>query len=131
MEPEALHPHGKARQVRLRDGGRRPPRRPGRPVAAKYRVVFEAPGRATKEVWLSGDLEGGWYIAGNFLVGGFLGWLVVDPLTGAMWNLKPSTLTARLDKSVSATQDGGLRVVLADQLPPELLAQATPLKPQS
>ena len=99
--------------------------------AAKYRVVFEAPGRAPKEVWLSGDLEGGWYIAGNFLVGGFLGWLIVDPLTGAMWNLKPSTLTARLDKSVSATQDGGLRVVLADQLPPELLAQATPLKPQS
>ncbi|MBL8966502.1 MAG: hypothetical protein JNG85_05780 [Spirochaetaceae bacterium] len=95
--------------------------------AAKYRVVFEAPGRANKEIWLSGDLEGGWYIAGNLLLGGFLGWLVVDPLTGAMWNLKPSTLNARLDKAVSTAPDGGLRVVMADQVPPELLAMATPL----
>lgn len=38
------------------------------------------------------DIEpkaGGWYIAGNLFFGGLLGWLVVDPLTGAMWNLEP------------------------------------------
>jgi hypothetical protein len=29
----------------------------------------------------------GWYIAGNFVIGGFLGWLIVDPLTGAMYKL--------------------------------------------
>ncbi|MDY5520178.1 hypothetical protein, partial [Campylobacter lanienae] len=27
--------------------------------------------------------------AGNFIFGGLLGWLIVDPATGAMWNLKP------------------------------------------
>ena len=31
----------------------------------------------------------GWYLAGNFIFGGLLGWLIVDPATGAMWNLKP------------------------------------------
>lgn len=31
----------------------------------------------------------GWYLAGNLIFGGPLGWLIVDPLTGAMWNLTP------------------------------------------
>ncbi len=94
--------------------------------AAKYRVVFEAPGHAKKEIWLTGSLEGGWYIAGNFLVGGLIGWLIVDPLTGAMWNLGPETVNASLDSSVSKT-DGGLRVILAEQISPRLLAMATPV----
>ncbi|HUW40022.1 MAG TPA: hypothetical protein VMV90_03360 [Rectinemataceae bacterium] len=94
--------------------------------AAKYRVVFELPGRQKKEIWLSGSLEGGWYIAGNLLIGGIIGWLIVDPLSGAMWNLTPSNVNERLDPSVSAI-DGGLRVVLASQVPPGLLVKAIPL----
>ena len=78
--------------------------------AAKYRVVFEAPGRQKKEIWLTGSLEGGWYI--------------VDPLTGAMWNLSPETVNASLDPGVSKI-DGGLRVVFAQQVSPRLLATAT------
>lgn len=31
----------------------------------------------------------GWYLAGNFIFGGLLGWLIIDPATGAMWNLTP------------------------------------------
>ncbi|QQF52286.1 hypothetical protein HHI31_05390 [Campylobacter fetus subsp. venerealis] len=31
----------------------------------------------------------GWYIAGNLVFGGLIGWLIVDPLTGSMWNLTP------------------------------------------
>ncbi len=96
--------------------------------AAKYRVVFEAPGRAPKEIWLTGSLEGGWYLAGNFLVGGLIGWLIVDPLTGAMWRLKPSTVTASLDAPLSSGE-GGLRIALADEVPDELLARASPLPP--
>ena len=94
--------------------------------AAKYRVVFEAPGRQKKEIWLSGSLEGGWYIAGNFLVGGLIGWLIVDPLSGAMWTLSPSNVSATLDTGVSKT-DGGLRILLAEQLSPAILARATPV----
>ena len=93
---------------------------------AKYRVVFEATGRANKEVWLSGSMESGWYIVGNFFIGGLIGWLIVDPLTGAMWNLKPSTVDASLEPKLSAS-DGGLRVVLADQVPAKVLDLATPV----
>ena len=96
--------------------------------AAKYRAVFEAPGREPKEIWLTGSLEGGWYIAGNFLVGGILGWLIVDPLTGAMWRLKPSKVTAKLDAPLSLG-DGALRIALAEEVSAELLARATPLPP--
>ncbi len=31
----------------------------------------------------------GWYIAGNLVFGGIIGWLAVDPSTGAMYTLKP------------------------------------------
>ncbi len=30
-----------------------------------------------------------WYLGGNFIFGGIVGWLGVDPLTGAMWKLDP------------------------------------------
>ena len=94
--------------------------------AAKYRVDFEAPGHAKKEVWLTGSLDGGWYIAGNLLVGGIIGWLIVDPMSGAMWTLSPETVNATLDSGVSKTGDG-LRVILAEQVPPSLLAMASPV----
>lgn len=95
--------------------------------AAKYKVVFEAPGYQKKEVWLSGNLEAGWYLAGNFLVGGFIGWLIVDPATGAMWNLKPANVNARLEGGISQASDGSLKIVLASQVPPEMMAEATPI----
>lgn len=98
--------------------------------SARYRIDFESPGYAKKVVWISGSLEGGWYIAGNILVGGLIGWLVVDPLTGAMWNLRPKVVNARLDKSLSAAP-GSLHVVLAGQVPPDLMLEAELITPNS
>ncbi len=37
----------------------------------------------------------GWYIAGNFFIGGLVGWLIVDPLTGAMHTLRPDSVNLR------------------------------------
>ena len=37
----------------------------------------------------------GWYIGGNILVGGLIGWFIVDPLTGAMYTL-PKEVNADL-----------------------------------
>ena len=95
--------------------------------AAKYRVVFEAPGYEKKEVWITGSLEAGWYLAGNFVVGAFIGWLIVDPISGAMWTLNPSTVKGELGKSLSMAPDGGLMVVLASAVPADLLAKASPV----
>ncbi len=93
----------------------------------KYRVVFEAPGYAAKEVWLSGSLEAGWYLVGNLFLGGWIGWLIVDPITGAMWNLKPSTVSANLDKSIAEGPADGFRIVLASEIPADVLAMAEPI----
>ncbi len=45
----------------------------------------------------------GWYIGGNLLFGGLIGWIVVDPLTGAMWTLDANDLDVKLE-SVKASE---------------------------
>jgi hypothetical protein len=37
-----------------------------------------------------------WYIFGNIIFGGLIGWLIVDPATGAMWELYPDKVHASL-----------------------------------
>ena len=55
-----------------------------------YRLVFEMPGHASTEVNLDSSVSG-WYW-GNLAFGGLIGMLIVDPLTGAMYNFKPDKL---------------------------------------
>ena len=62
-----------------------------------YRVVFEMPGYPSAEARLDSTVSG-WYW-GNFAFGGLLGMLVVDPLTGAMYNLTPEKIETPLTAS--------------------------------
>jgi hypothetical protein len=81
-----------------------------------YRLVFEMPAHATAEVELKSSLSG-WYF-GNVIFGGVIGMLIVDPLTGAMFNLSPE----KIDQSLTASQAQvikdrtGFLVVLASQI---------------
>jgi hypothetical protein len=81
----------------------------------KYRLVFELPAHAPAEVNLESSVSG-WYF-GNLVFGGLIGMLIVDPLTGAMYNLTP----AKIEQPLSAEQaqvvrEGkGFLVVLASQ----------------
>ncbi len=59
-----------------------------------YKIIFEEPGYYTGETNLKGSING-WYF-GNFVFGGLIGLLIVDPLTGAMWTLDPKDLTYNL-----------------------------------
>ncbi|BDG02692.1 hypothetical protein [Anaeromyxobacter oryzae] len=54
-------------------------------LGSKYRVVIEKPGFEKREVLIDSHVSG-WYIAGNIAFG-LLGWLIIDPATGAMWTL--------------------------------------------
>jgi len=63
--------------------------------AGDYRVRFEMQGYAPAEIKVSGSL-GGWYVIGNFFIGGLIGWVIIDPLTGAMWTLGPDPVNANL-----------------------------------
>ncbi len=53
---------------------------------AKYKVQVELAGYQPVEALLDTNANG-WYIAGNLVFGGLIGWLIVDPATGAMWTL--------------------------------------------
>jgi hypothetical protein len=84
--------------------------------SAKYRVVIEKEGYESKEIIIKGKASG-WYMGGNLIFGGLIGWLIVDPATGAMWRLDPKDIKAELVKREALfQQDEGLVVVLKDRL---------------
>jgi len=64
----------------------------------------------------------GWYI-GNILFGGIIGWFVVDPFNGNMYNLSPevvnSTLVGRTARS-NGVAEGSISVMLIQDVPAEL-----------
>lgn len=40
----------------------------------------------------------GWYIGGNIIFGGLIGWFLVDPWNGKMYNLSPPNIDATLPR---------------------------------
>lgn len=92
---------------------------------AKYKIVIEKEGYKTKEILLEGS-PNGWYILGNLVFGGIIGWFIVDPATGSMWTLQPEDIKEDLAKEISFfQQDKGLMIVLTSDLPeiPEYVKQ--------
>lgn len=68
----------------------------------KYQITFTLP-KSGKKPGIKKTLEldtslDGWYLGGNLLFGGLLGYLVIDPLTGAMYKL-PEEVNADLTSS--------------------------------
>ena len=69
-----------------------------------YRLVFEHAGHYPFERHIKSTVNG-WYF-GNFVFGGLLGLLIVDPATGAMYTLSPKELDCNLISSaVSLTPE--------------------------
>jgi hypothetical protein len=81
----------------------------------QYRLVFQMPAHQDAEVQLKSTLSG-WYFA-NVVFGGVIGLLIVDPLTGAMYNLAPDKIEQPLSASqAQVIRSGkGVMVVLASQ----------------
>jgi hypothetical protein len=95
---------------------------------AKYRVVVDKEGYQSQEVLIEPVLNG-WYI-GNLLFGGLIGLLIVDPLTGAMYVLRPKELNADLVKRAAwLQQEDGLMIRLerVTDLPAELQRELQPI----
>jgi hypothetical protein len=81
-----------------------------------YRLVFEMPSYQSAEVKLDSSVSG-WYWA-NLAFGGLIGMLIVDPLSGAMYNLAPDEIeqTLTTQQAEVVRSGGGLLVVLAAQV---------------
>ena len=71
----------------------------------------------------------GWYIGGNLLFGGLIGYLIVDPLNGAMYTLSPEQVTASLgDKTAhNNSAAGSVSIVLLQDIPLSMRSEMTTL----
>jgi hypothetical protein len=82
-----------------------------------YTVICTKPGCEPHEVKIKRDIDG-WYVLGNIVFGGLIGWLIVDPATGAMWTL-PKEVNIELAKQTTSLSEGGslINIVLLDDIP--------------
>ena len=65
-----------------------------------YSVMISKEGYAPRTITINHTVTG-WYLAGNIVFGGLIGWLIVDPLSGKMYNLTPETVSATLSEKTS------------------------------
>lgn len=66
----------------------------------KYRFSCEKDGFKQNQVDFESTANG-WYAGGNLLFGGLIGWLIVDPASGAMWSFAIDDITLALESPVS------------------------------
>src|SRR2546425_6620800 len=94
---------------------------------ANYRLVIEKDGYQKTEVLIEPRLNG-WYV-GNLGFRGLIGFLAVDPTTGAMWTLAPSDVSVVLRQRNAATQSEQSRVVvmLRNDVPEEVATRLLPI----
>jgi hypothetical protein len=70
----------------------------------------------------------GWYLGGNILFGGLIGWLIVDPATGAMWSLETNEVHTNLTaSSPNPAQPAQVGVVLLQDVPASLQSKMVKL----
>lgn len=62
-----------------------------------YKLLISKNGYVPQETTID-SYPNGWYIGGNLLVGGLIGYIIVDPLTGSMFTLTPDQVNAKLAK---------------------------------
>lgn len=78
-----------------------------------YNIKVSKEGYSDKTFVLTSSLDG-WYW-GNILVGGLIGMLIVDPITGAMYKL-PADVSINLDSATTAGNNQILTIASYDSL---------------
>ncbi len=84
-----------------------------------YTVTFKKDGYTPHTAEIKRGVDG-WYIAGNFVFGGVIGWLIVDPATGAMWTLE--NLHVDLSPLQTSSNENKIQIVTIDDVPDHLRA---------
>ena len=84
----------------------------------QYEVKILKEGYSEKIVTVDTKL-GGWY-AGNLLFGGVIGFLIIDPATGAMWTLNTNEVNVSFDEIKQGTitkPSNATNIVLLQDVP--------------
>lgn len=87
---------------------------------AEYQVKVAAPGFAEQIIPINYKLNG-WYF-GNLLIGGLLGLLIIDPVTGAMWKLDTPPIYVKLNKTTASVTEPTLKIMDIKDVPQEMKA---------
>ena len=90
---------------------------------ADYLLKIQKPGYQEITLPLNSTIDG-WYF-GNLFIGGFIGMLIVDPATGAMWRLETDYVHVNLIPKDRA----GLVVLDVNQISEEMKAKMIPIQP--
>lgn len=90
-----------------------------------YRLRFEKKGHTARVYQLEAKVNG-WYF-GNFVFGGPLGLLVVDPLTGAMYRLEENVDVTLLPDLSQGAQLPTLKIVSLAEVDTSLRERLVPL----
>ncbi len=88
---------------------------------AQYFVKLNAPGYAEKIVTVNFKFNG-WYV-GNLAIGGALGMIVIDPLTGAMWRIADPVVDEKLEQSLEPI----LKIISIADMPEDMKSRLVKL----
>lgn len=96
----------------------------------KYTVKISKSGYAEQNITVDTKLNG-WYLGGNLIFGGLIGWIIVDPATGAMWTLDTNELNVTLEasKKSKGTDSFQFGIVLLDNVPESLRSKMVKVSP--
>ncbi|CAM3608090.1 PEGA domain-containing protein [Flavobacterium gelidilacus] len=84
----------------------------------EYQLTLKLDGYKTYETKLKKKFNA-WYI-GNILLGGFVG-LIIDPITGAMYQLKPEQIDGNLKSGTTyKTEDGNVFIKITMEIDPTM-----------
>lgn len=97
----------------------------------KYSVNIKKEDHVEQTIIVDTRLNG-WYIGGNLVFGGLIGYLIVDPLTGAIWTLDTDEINVTLATSAKISHnnkstDGNITVLFYDQVPLHLREKMQPI----
>lgn len=87
-----------------------------------YIVRISKDGFETQSIQITASANG-WYIGGNIVFGGILGWFIVDPFNGNMYNLSPEVINTSMLAKTSQngkSPDDSISIMLIQDVPAEL-----------
>lgn len=87
-----------------------------------FKVTISKPGYKTQVIPITSS-PNGWYLAGNFLFGGLIGWFIVDPQNGNMYTLSPEAVAATMPADTAHNNratDGSIAILLIQDVPANL-----------
>ncbi|MCB1755740.1 MAG: hypothetical protein KDJ38_09470 [Gammaproteobacteria bacterium] len=85
----------------------------------EYTVKLEKDGFTSQDIVVNSHVNG-WYIGGNLLFGGLIGWLIVDPLNGDMYTLSPKAINESMNSNATSSSGDSLSIVSLEQVPADL-----------